>query len=93
VSPGITFLKITIPLMLPVILSGAILSWIETINELSSSIMLYTGRTSTLAVAIYNEVARNSFGTAAAMATILTVTTVIMLVVFTRVSKGKVSIV
>ena len=93
VSPGITFLKITIPLMLPGILSGAILSWIETINELSSSIMLYTGRTSTLAVAIYNEVARNSFGTAAAMATILTVTTVIMLIVFTRISKGKVSIV
>ena len=93
VSPGITFLKITVPLMLPGILSGAILSWIETINELSSSIMLYTGRTSTLAVAIYNEVARNSFGTAAAMATILTVTTVIMLIVFTRVSKGKVSIV
>ena len=93
VPPGITFLKITVPLMLPGILSGAILSWIETINELSSSIMLYTGRTSTLAVAIYNEVARNSFGTAAAMATILTVTTVIMLLVFTKVSKGKVSIV
>lgn len=93
VSPGMTFLKITVPLMLPGILSGAILSWIETINELSSSVMLYTGRTSTLAVAIYNEVARNSFGTAAAMATILTLTTVIMLIVFTKVSKGKVSIV
>ena len=93
VPPGLTFLKITLPLMLPGILSGAILSWIETINELSSSVMLYTGRTSTLAVAIFNEVARNSFGTAAAMATILTLTTVIMLIVFTRVSKGKVSIV
>ena len=91
--PGLTFLKITIPIMLPGILSGAILSWIETINELSSSIMLYTGRTSTLAVSIYNEVARNSFGTAAAMATILTLTTVIMLILFNKVSKGKVSIV
>ena len=93
VPPGLTFLKITVPLMLPGILSGAILSWIETINELSSSVMLYTGRTSTLAVAIYNEVARNSFGTAAAMATILTVTTIIMLILFTIISKGKVSIV
>ena len=93
VPPGLTFLKITVPLMLPGILSGAILSWIETINELSSSIMLYTGRTSTLAVAIYNEVARNSFGTAAAMATILTLTTIIMLILFTVISKGKVSIV
>jgi iron(III) transport system permease protein len=93
VSPGKTFLKITVPLMLPGVISGAILSWISTINELSSSIMLYTGRTSTLSVAIYNEVARNSFGTAASMATILTVTTVIMLVLFTKVSKGKVSLV
>jgi iron(III) transport system permease protein len=93
VSPGLTFLKITVPIMLPGILSGAILSWIETINELSSSVMLYTGRTSTIAVAIFSEVARNSFGTAAAMATILTVTTVVMLLIFSRVSRGRVSIV
>ncbi|MDL2234574.1 iron ABC transporter permease [Christensenellaceae bacterium OttesenSCG-928-L17] len=93
VPPGRTFLKITVPLMLPGVVSGAILSWIETINELSSSIMLYTGKTAVISVSIYNEVARNSFGTAAAMATILTVTTIIMLIVFNRVSKGRVSIV
>lgn len=93
VSPAKTFFKITLPLMLPGVISGAILSWIETINELSSSILLYTGKTITMSVAIYNEVARNSFGTAAAMATILTISAVIMLVVFNRVSKGKVSIV
>jgi len=93
VSPGKTFFKITLPMMLPGVISGAILSWIETINELSSSIMLYSGKTSTIAVAIYNEVARNSFGTAAAMATILTLSAAIMLVVANVVSKGKVSIV
>lgn len=93
ISPGKTFLRITLPLMLPGVISGAILSWIETINELSSSIMLYTGRTSTISVSIFNEVARNSFGTAAAMATILTITTVLMLTVSTVISKGKISIV
>lgn len=93
IAPGKTFLKITLPLMLPGVISGAILSWIETINELSSSIMLYTGRTSTISVSIFNEVARNSFGTAAAMATILTISTVIMLTVSTVISKGKISIV
>jgi len=93
VPPGITFIKITVPIMLPGIISGAILSWIETINELSSSVMLYTGRTMTLAVSVYNEVARNSFGTAAAMGTILTVTAIVLLILFTKVSKGKVSIV
>ena len=93
VSPGKTFFKITLPMMLPGVISGAILSWIETINELSSSIMLYSGKTSTIAVAIYNEVARNSFGTAAAMATILTLSAAIMLILAQVISKGKVSIV
>lgn len=93
VSPGKTFFKITLPMMLPGVISGAILSWIETINELSSSIMLYSGKTSTIAVAIYNEVARNSFGTAAAMATILTLSAAVMLVLAQVISKGKVSIV
>jgi iron(III) transport system permease protein len=74
-------------------LSGAILSWITTINELSSSVMLYGGKTSTISVAIYTEVVRNSYGTAAALATILTVTTVVSLLLFLKVSKNKVSIV
>ncbi|WP_426350349.1 ABC transporter permease [Alloiococcus sp. CFN-8] len=93
VSPMKTFFKVTSRLMLPGILSGAILSWITCINELSSSIMLYGGRTSTISVAIYTEVVRNSYGTAAALATILTVSTVISLLIFLRLSKGKVSIV
>jgi iron(III) transport system permease protein len=93
VSPMRTFFKVTARMMLPGIMSGAILSWITCINELSSSIMLYSGRTSTIAVAIYQEVMRMSDGTAAALATILTLTTVLSLLIFIRVSKGKVSII
>lgn len=93
VSPMKTFGKVTARLMAPGVLSGAILSWITCINELSSSVMLYGGKTSTISVAIYTEVVRNSYGTAAALASILTVSTVIMLLIFLKVSKGKVSIV
>lgn len=93
VSPSRTFFKVTARMMLPGIMSGAILSWITCINELSSSIMLYGGKTSTIAVAIYQEVMRMSDGTAAALATILTVSTIISLLIFFRISKGKVSIV
>lgn len=93
VSPMKTFVKVTARLMAPGILSGAILSWITCINELSSSVMLYGGKTSTISVAIYTEVVRNSFGTAAALASILTVSTVVSLLIFLKVSKGKVSIV
>ncbi|MBE5802469.1 MAG: iron ABC transporter permease [Clostridiales bacterium] len=93
VSPMKTFFTVTARMMLPGVMSGAVLSWITCINELSSSIMLYSGRTSTIAVAIYQEVTRMSDGTAAALATILTVTTIISLLVVFRLTKGKVKIV
>lgn len=93
VSPMKTFFTVTARMMLPGIMSGAVLSWITCINELSSSIMLYSGKTSTIAVAIYQEVTRMSDGTAGALATILTVTTIISLVVVFRLTKGKVKIV
>lgn len=93
VAPMKTFFRITARLMAPGVFSGAILSWITTINELSSSVMLYTGKTATISVAIYTEVVRNSYGTAAALAAILTVSTVLSLLVFFGVSKGKVSVV
>ncbi len=93
VSPMKTFFMVTARLMAPGVLSGAILSWITCINELSSSVMLYGGKTSTISVAIYTEVVRNSYGTAAALASILTVSTVVSLLIFLKVSKGKVSVV
>ena len=93
VSPMKTFFTVTARTMMPGVMSGAVLSWITCINELSSSIMLYSGKTSTIAVAIYQEVTRMSDGTAGALATILTLTTVISLLIVFRVTKGKVKIV
>ena len=89
VSPMKTFFKTTARLMMPGVFSGAILSWVTTINELSSSVMLYTGKTATISVAIYTEVVRDSFGTAAALASILTFTTIVSLLIFYRFSGGK----
>lgn len=88
-SSAASFVKVTARMMIPGVLSGAILSWITLINELSSSVMLYTARTRTMSVAIYNEVIRASYGTAAALATILTATTVISLLIFFKVSGSK----
>ena len=88
-SPVKTFFKVTAVMMLPGVLSGAILSWITVINELSASIILYTGKTKTMSVAIYTEVIRASYGTAAALSTILTVTTVISLLIFFKLSGNK----
>lgn len=88
-SPLKAFVKVTAKLMLPGVISGAILSWITLINELSSSVMLYTANTRTMSVAIYNEVIRASYGTAAALATILTLTTVLSLFLFFKISVSK----
>ena len=55
-SPLKAFVTVTAKLMLPGVISGAILIWITLINELSSSVMLYTANTRTMSVAIYNEV-------------------------------------
>lgn len=83
------FFKITVPMMANGILSGAILSWITIITELSTAIILYNLKTITLTLAIYVNVSRGNYGVAAALATILTATTIISLVVFMKVSKTK----
>jgi iron(III) transport system permease protein len=77
--PARTFLRITAPLMLPAALAGAMISWVSTLSELSSTIMLYTGRTATVSIQIYNQVMTDSFGTAAALGAVLTALTVLAL--------------
>lgn len=84
-----TFLQVTVPMMLPGVLSGAIMSWITLISELSSSVILHNSSTKTLTVAIYSEVIRSNFGNAAAYSTILTLTSIISLLIFFKVSGGK----
>ena len=84
-----TFFKITLPMMLPGVISGAILSWITIITELSTSIILYTARTKTMSIAIYTEVIRGNYGVAASLGTMLSVVTIISLLIFFKVSGQK----
>lgn len=83
-----TFMKITVPMMTAGIVSGAILSWITMISELSTSILLYNVRTRTMTVAIYTEVIRGNYGVAAALSTLLTAITVVSLLIFMKVTKS-----
>lgn len=84
-----TFVRITLPMMLPGIISGAILSWVTIITELSTSILLYTGRTQTMTIAIYTEVIRGNYGIAAALSTILIGITVFSLLLFFKLTGQK----
>jgi iron(III) transport system permease protein len=87
VPPMKTFFKTTGRLMAPGVLSGAILSWVTTINELSSTIVLYYGATATITVTIYSEVFTANYGTGAALASILSLTTLISLIIANKLSK------
>ena len=84
-----TFFNVTMPVMVPGIVSGAILSWITILNELSSTLMLYTGRTQTMTVTIFQEISRGGYGTAAALSTILTVTMITSLLIFFKITKSE----
>ena len=84
-----TFFKITVPMMSKGILSGAILSWVTIITELSTGIILYNTSTITLTIAIYTYVTRGNYGIASALATILLFFTTVSLLLFMRVSKGR----
>jgi len=84
-----TFFKVTMPVMIPGIISGAIISWITILGELSTTLMIYTGRTQTMTVTIFQEISRGGFGTAAALSTILTVTMVLSLFLFFKISRSE----
>ena len=73
--PSKAFLKITLPLMMPGVIAGALMAFVTAINELSSSIILYVGGTVTMPVRIYLSVLDGEFGTAAAISSILLITT------------------
>ncbi|MFV0380639.1 MAG: ABC transporter permease [Breznakia sp.] len=83
-----TFFLITVPMMANGIIAGAILSWVTMISELSTAVLLYTVKTQTLTISIYQQVIRGNYGVAAALAAILTTLTVLSLLIFMKISKS-----
>lgn len=88
-SPMKTFFKVTVPMMVSGIVSGAVLSLISIITELSTSVLIYTSRTKTMSIETYTQVVRGNYGMAAALSTIMTLSTVIALLVFFKLSGKK----
>ncbi len=84
-----TFIKITVPMMANGIMSGAILSWVAIVTELSSSIILYNNKTITLTMSTYVAISRGNYGLAAAFAAILTIVTALSLLLYLRITKSE----
>lgn len=83
-----TMRRIIVPMLAPGILSGAILSWVTIITELSTTLFLFNTSTQTLSLGIYAAVVRAQQGTGAALATILLVMTIASLLLFMRLPGG-----
>jgi len=87
-GPGRTFIKITVPVLATAILSGALLTWSNTIRELSATLVLQSGNTSTIAIEIFNEVVNGNFGIASALGTVLILLTFLpLLILFTVIGR------
>ena len=83
-----TFIKITVPQMTSGIVSGAILSFVSIITEMSSGIFLYNNSTITLTLSTYNAITLGSYGTASAFATVTTLLTIVCLVLYLVCTRG-----
>ncbi len=84
-----TFVRITTPMMANGILSGAVLSWVAIVTELSSAIILYNNKTITLTMSTYAAISRGNDGLACAFAAILTVLTAVSLILYLQLTKSE----
>lgn len=83
------FFTITVPMMAGGIMSGAIISWITIITELSTAIVLYSVKTETMTLTVYTAVVQGNDGIASAVATMLLAVTTVSLLLFMKFSKNK----
>jgi len=80
-----TFRKITLPLMMPGILAGAVISFSTLMGELSTTVMLYSAHWKTITVTIVEYLFSATIGPAYALGTILIVLVLAAITVANRI--------
>ncbi len=75
-----TFRRVSLPLILPGIISGSILTFSTLLQELSTTILLYGAKTRTVPIQIYTAVADGKMGEASALSVILLI--VVFIIVY-----------
>jgi iron(III) transport system permease protein len=77
VSPAMTFLRLTLPLMMGGVIGGMVLTWVTVASELSSTVVLYSGPWATMTVVMFQALESTGAGIASAAATVLIIVTVL----------------
>jgi iron(III) transport system permease protein len=85
VSPMMTFIRLTVPLMLGGIVGGMVLTWVSAASELSSTVVLYSGQWQTLTVVMFQALEGTGAGLASATASLLIFFTVVPVALVYRV--------
>lgn len=80
-----TFRKVSVPLIMPAIISGSIMTLTTLLQELSTTILLYSGKTRTVPIQIYGAVQDGKLGEASALSVILLV--VVFIIIYSTNSK------
>ena len=81
---GHTMRRITVPLIAPGVLAGAIIVFTTLIAEMSTTVMLYSARWKTLSIAIFERLEAQQFQEAAAIGTVAIVLTLALVLAATR---------
>lgn len=90
VPPARTFLKVTVPIIAPAIMSGAMLSWATIIREFNATVILYGPNTGTMSVELFKQVLSGNFGNASVIGTLLiAISLVPILVLFVILGKDE----
>ena len=84
VSPGRTFLGLTVPLMASGLAGAVVLVWVTVASELSTTIVLYSSPWRTMTVLMYQALDGTAAGQAAAAAAILILVTAVPLLLVHR---------
>jgi molybdate transport system permease protein len=91
ISPWRTFLRITLPLAAPPLLTGIALAWARALSEFGATIMFagnLTGKTQTMPLAIMTAL-ETSLGTAIALSVMLLVGTLLVLLTLTLITRTR----
>lgn len=80
VPPGRTFLRVTLPMISPAVLSGALLTFATVVREFNSTVILYSGSTRTMPVEVFAQVLQGNFATASVVGTVLILVSLVPIV-------------
>ncbi|TDD70083.1 iron ABC transporter permease [Jiangella aurantiaca] len=83
------FLTVTVRLVLPGVVAGALLAFVHGVGEFVASVLIYTSQTEPISVAINNSMYRFEMGTAAAYGMLQVVLIFVVMLVSGRLENGR----